>query len=89
MPDGQLSVQSSYPLRLIIVAEILPPDSFLENFCFFLEWVRLLDTLIVVVVAAAAATRAAVVVEVVVAAAAAVVVVVVAVAVAAAAGQQY
>ena len=42
-----VSFQFSYPLRLIIVAGILLPDSFPEHFCFFLGCVRLLDTLIV------------------------------------------
>ena len=43
-----VSFQFSYPLRLIIVAGILLPDPFPEHFCFFLGWVRLLDTLIAV-----------------------------------------
>ena len=40
-----VSFQFSYPIRLIIVAGILP-DPFPEHFCFFLVWVKLLDTLI-------------------------------------------
>ena len=43
-----VSFQVSYPLCLIIVSGILFPDPFLEHFCFFLGWVRLLDTLIAV-----------------------------------------
>ena len=43
-----VSFQLSYPLRLIIEAGILLRDPFLEHFCFFLGWVRLLDTLIAV-----------------------------------------
>ena len=42
------SFQFSYPLRLIIEAGILLPVILLENFSFFLGWVRLFDTLIAV-----------------------------------------
>ena len=41
-----VSFQSSYSLRFIIVAGILLPDLFPEHLCFFLGWVRLIDTLI-------------------------------------------
>ena len=42
MSDGQF--QLSHLHRLIIVAGILLPDFFPEHFCFFVGWVRLLDT---------------------------------------------
>ena len=43
-----VSFQFSYPLCLIIVAGILFPHPFPENFCSFPGWVRLLDTVIAV-----------------------------------------